>query len=118
MEKLSLGSLVWAYVPGRGYVGYGRVTRSAVLYDQFTIKVEDDHIPITEAKEGGYLKAENPADVGYNQYFVGIEWIKAVDIGQAVKEPGFFSNPNTVCEPTSEKWQFTTDFLKRRWSIQ
>lgn len=118
MEKLSMGSLVWAYVPGKGYVGYGRVTAPAVRYDQFTVRIDDENIPITEAKEKGHLEAENPADVGYSQYFVRVEWVKAVSAGQAVREPGFFSNPNTVCAPTSEKWQFTIDFLKRRWSIQ
>lgn len=51
------------------------------------------------------------------EYIVKVKWIRQFDIKNAVKETGFFGNQNTVCKPTSEKWDFTVKRLKEKWNI-
>ncbi len=48
---------------------------------------------------------------------VGVEWINTVGKNEAVKEVGFFGNQNTVCKPTTQKWNHTVERLKKRWGI-
>lgn len=113
MERLRIGQVVWAYVPKAGYVGMGHVVSEAVHFSEFNVLVEGKDVPITEVA----TKAINPFDVGYDQYFVGVKWQKAVSVRNAVFEPGLFANQNTVARPKTERWQFTVDFLRQMWRI-
>ena len=113
MERLQAGSVIWAYVPKAGYVGMGEVTSEAVHFSEFTVRVKGEDVAITEVE----TKALNPFDVGYDQYFVGVNWRKAVDVTDAVFEPGLFANQNTVARPKTEQWQFTVDLLRQMWSV-
>lgn len=51
------------------------------------------------------------------EYVVKVEWIKAVQTSDAIKELGFFGNQNSVCRPTTEKWEFTIERLKKAWKV-
>ena len=51
------------------------------------------------------------------EFVVPVTWIKTVPLEEAVREPGFFGNQNTVCRPTSPKWDLTVSRLKQRWKI-
>ena len=111
---LELGARVWVSVPRRGYVGVGRVVSTAAHYNAFTVKRNGSDTPITEVG----LKAENAFNEDYGQHFVGVEWIKTVDLKDAVKEHGFFGNQNTVARPRSSKWSHTLDRLKTLWGVK
>ena len=63
---------------------------------------------------GNYFHSKNP-DLA--EYVVKVKWIKTVQTSDAVKELGFFGNQNTVCRPTTEKWVFTIDRLKKCWKL-
>lgn len=53
-------------------------------------------------------------DPGTSEYFVSVEWLDTVPIGQAINEIGLFGNQNTVCKPKTPKWRTTVDRLKER----
>ena len=110
---LQLGDRVWVSVPRRGFVGVGTVISTVAPFGQFTVKVRGVDTPITEVG----LKAENSFDRGYDQHFVGVEWTKTVDLKDAVWEPGFFGNQNTVARPRSRKWNHTLERLKSLWGV-
>ena len=109
LRMLEPGARVWVSVPGRGYVGVGTVVSIAAPYQDFTLRINGSDAPITEVG----LKAENASD----EHFVGIDWIKAFDLKEAVKEPGFFGNQNTVARPRSPKWNSTVERLKNLWGV-
>lgn len=48
---------------------------------------------------------------------VKVEWLKTVNTADAIKEVGFFGNQNTVCKPTTQKWNHTVERLKKKWGI-
>ena len=113
LRILQPGNRVWVSVPGKGYVGVGEVTESVVRYEQFSVNPNGSPIPITEVE----VEAPGAFDEEHGEHFVGVDWIKAVDLQGAVKERGFFGNQNTVAQPRSPKWHFTVERLKTIWGV-
>ena len=113
LRMLQPGARIWVNVPGRGYVGVGEVTTESVRYDQFSVHKDGNLIPITEVE----LETPEAFDKEYGQHFVGVKWVKAVELDAAVREQGLFGNQNTVAQPRSPKWNFTVERLKSLWGI-
>ena len=114
LGMLQPGDRIWVSVPGKGYVGVGNVTRPAAHYGEFKVTVNGAATPITEVE----LKTQNAFDEEYDQHFVGVEWVKTVEVHQAVKERGFFGNQNIVAKPRDPKWRFTVERLKALWNVE
>ena len=117
LKSLQPGERVWVKIcelkAGNGYVGVGRVKTAAVRYEEFTVEVDGIFRPIAEVSDG--IKHEYPE--GEEEYYVGVDWLKAVDLDEAVWQRGFFGNQNTVARPKASNWAFTVDVLKRVWGI-
>lgn len=56
LERLSLDDEVFAYMKGRGYVGYGKVTQEATMIRDFVVEEEDK--PLLELP----LRAPHPEE--------------------------------------------------------
>lgn len=80
-------------------------------------EIQDSYTMMRDLKlEGMYFSsADNPDQA---EFVVPVKWENAVPVEEAVRETGFFGNQNTVCRPTSEKWNFTVKRLKELWHIQ
>ncbi len=115
LRMLGVGDRVWVTIPKTGFVGVGVVEGEALPVTEFTVSIEGQNVPITEAvTEGNYLKdgdGENCA------WFVPVRWTHTVPEKEAVREVGFFGNQNSVAKPKSEKWEHTVRTLKSRWGI-
>jgi hypothetical protein len=119
LNLLSVNDRIWVNVPNRGYVGVGIVKDTAK---------KSSEVLFDDGKGAAKTIYELPNQAAYSfdkkdneelaEYLVKVDWIKTVDINQAVKEYGFFGNQNTVCKPTSEKWTFTIDKLKKMWNVK
>ncbi len=112
LKMLSKGDRVWVYLPQQGYVGAGIVTEEAMPASHALIKGKEF---FSLGLSGGYMKEDDNPD--NEEWIVPLEWIHTVEEKQAVREYGFFGNQNTVCRPTTEKWDFTIKFLKDKWKI-
>lgn len=124
LNQLSKGDRVWVNIPQTGYVGVGIVEEPAVMAKDFKVTTENGELPITEASlkldektKEDYLK-KFADDEEKAEYFVRVKWQRSFPIRQAVSELGFFGNQNSVCKPTSSKWLFTVDTLKKKWDIE
>ena len=113
LRMLEPGSRIWVSVPGKGYVGVGTVVTSATRFDQFQVIQNGSSVPITSVD----LQAPKALKAEHSEYFVGVEWLKTVDIQDAVRERGFFGNQNTAAQPRDPKWNFTVERLKSIWGI-
>ena len=113
LKMLQPGARVWVKVPGRGYVGVGEVTSEAVRFDQFRVYADGNLVPLRQVE----LEAPEAFDEAHGEHFVGINWLKAVEAHEAVKERGLFGNQNTVARPLVPKWNFTIERLKSLWGI-
>ncbi len=110
---LEPGDRVWVYVPGQGYVGVGQVVTTCKRYDEFSVDIDGVATPITDVG----IAAPLAFDEEHGEHFVGVKWIKTVDLADAVRERGFFANQNTVARPRSAKWAFTLERLTALWNI-
>ncbi len=113
LKMLSEGDRVWVKIPGKGFVGVGRVRGPRVAAKDF--KIGDE--PALDVLNGGYHRdfAEDPEK---SEYFVPVEWITTVPVAEAVQEVGMFGNQNTVCKPVTPKWRSTVEQLKAKFDVK
>ena len=111
---LEPGDRIWVNIPKQGYVGVGQVLGSAVRARDFDVEVNGTKQPFLEVASATYHReyADNEED---SEYFVPVEWIDTKSFSEAVSEIGFFGNQNTVCRPTTAKWNHTVEQLKRHF---
>ncbi len=117
LGMLNPGDRVWVNIPQIGYVGVGEVTSQPVAVIKAVIVYDGQETEFLKLKLSG--KYFDPAiEEDKIEQIVQVKWLKAVPESLAVKELGFFGNQNTVCRPTSEKWEFTIRRLKEVWKIE
>lgn len=115
LHQLDPGDRIWANVPGRGYVGVGKVVAKAKPITEFTLPDDSgQECPIEEVVENT-PSTDKPEDE--LEYYVRVDWIRTVPLDQAIKEKGFFGNQNSVAKPKARKWVHTIERLKKRFEI-
>lgn len=112
MKRLKVGDKVLAYLKGRGYVGYGEVTSSAVMVKDFELADGTKLLnkPLTQPNI-----QDNQNDPELADWAVGVKWFKTEKRENALNRPGIFANQNIVCKLTHQP---TIDFLTKHFSIQ
>lgn len=100
---------IWVNIPGRGYVGVGRVVESVVPAKACLVSDGSEaRSPLTDVQtEADYSREK----------VVRVDWVKTVPLGDAIREKGFFGNQNTVAKPRAKKWPHTIERLKERLAI-
>ena len=114
LRKLQPGNRIWVNIPRTGYVGVGIVTSEAKRFDQFDVATSAGSVPLTTLP----LEAPEAFNQEISEHYVGVNWIKAVEAQNAVKERGFFGNQNTVALPIAPSWNFTVERLKSLWNVE
>jgi len=112
LRMLDEGDRVWVKIPGKGFVGVGRVMGARVAAKDFEI----DGQPALDVLRGSYHR-EFVDDPERSEYFVPVEWMRTVPEAEAVQEVGMFGNQNTVCKPVTPKWRSTVEQLKPRFDV-
>jgi hypothetical protein len=111
LKKLKVGDRIFAYIIGRGYVGYGVVEREAVMARDFRLA---DGTPLFAADVKGTTLRENPDDEERAEYIVAVQWKKTVPASDARKYPGIFAIQQIVCKIYDAK---TTEFLMKQFDV-
>lgn len=114
--QLKEGDRIWVNIPGQGYVGVGKVTGEAVIYNEFMVKVDGELELFMEVAKANYHR-EFVDDEENSEYFVSVQWIDTKSLKNPVSEIGFFGNQNTVCRPRTQKWNFTVETLKKKFRV-
>jgi len=118
LDLLEEGCRVWVCVPKTGYVAVGEVLSGPVRVADFKVTTDDGtEVPISEAElsNPGILKHKD--DDEKTEYLVKVDWIKALDLGDAIWEKGFFANQNSVCKPRAKIWPHTVERLQKTFEI-
>jgi hypothetical protein len=108
LQLLAPDDRIWVKVPGRGFVGVGRVKGRVQPVTAFMVGDR----PIRDVAKRCKFEVNDPE---HCEYFVAVEWIQTVPLDQAVQEVGMFGNQNTVCKPTTPKWRSTVERLKQHF---
>lgn len=111
MKRLKVGDKVLAYLKGKGYVGFGEITSTAVMVKDF--RLPDDTMLLSKELKQPNIK-ENQDNPELSDWAVGVQWFKTLDRKNAVTRPGIFANQNVVCKLRD---QSTIDFLASYYPI-
>jgi hypothetical protein len=115
LELLVPGARIWVNVPGRGYVGVGKVLDKVKPITEFKLKDESGREkPIYQIIKN--VPSANKTD-DLLEYYVRVQWIKTVPLEEAIKEKGFFGNQNSAAKPKAKRWVHTIARLKERFGI-
>ncbi|MBY5924043.1 MULTISPECIES: endonuclease NucS [unclassified Halomonas] len=121
LAMLSEGDRVWVNIPKTGYVGVAEVTGERCRGDHFTVQTDQACQrlqDLTTATEYPQIhRATDEDDEEAAEYLVPVRWIASFPASQAFSEVGLFGNQNTVCKPTTPKWEHTVTRLKQAWDI-
>lgn len=101
LQSLQPSAHINVNIPGTGYVGVGKVTGTAVRFDQAVLSVEGEPRAMRElALLGTYRHAPEGAAEGDEtaEWIVPVEWEHTVPVDQAVWRKGMFANQNSACK--------------------
>ena len=113
LNNLQEGDRVWVHIPGKGYVGVGRVTGQRVAASEFKVGDKNFYnLPL----HADYMKDFRGTDK--EAFIVPVKWDYTVPENQAYFESGFFGNQNTVVKTKHVKWNHTVEQLKKVWNIR
>lgn len=117
LRMLHNGDRIWVNIPHVGYVGVGIVQSDVQQADEAGWEIDNEYrlMKDLQLEEAYFYCKEDPEKA---EFVVPVKWIKTVPVREAIKEAGFFGNQNTVCRPTTEKWNFTVNRLKQFWNIK
>lgn len=110
LDNLEVGSPVFYYQKGTGYLGYGRVTTPKMPASEFVLS---DGQRLIEKLPTRYL-TEFPDDPDRASYVVGVDWKATVDRRSAKTFSGIFANQNVVCKIYDQE---TADFLRKEFGV-
>lgn len=115
LNMLHPGDRIWVNIPQKGFVGVGIVLEEAVQASNASITINGASKRMTDLPlKGDYFYTTDSDDA---EYIVTVKWLHTVPEHNAAKEVGFFGNQNSVCRPTTSKWAYTIDRLKKIWNI-
>lgn len=117
LSLLSVGDRVWVKVPGTGFVAVGTVKGPSTQARDFRIDVNGQERPALDVLTHGRYHKEEQDDPEKCEYFVAMEWTKAIGLTEAHQEVGFFGNQNTICKPTAQRWRTTVERLKQLFGV-
>jgi hypothetical protein len=112
MKKLKPGDLVFGYMSGLGYVGFGTVTQPATMVRDFVPDGFDKKLLDLPLKQPNMSKDKD--DPALSEWVVGVKWEKKLDRDEAKTFKGIFANPNIVCLLRDAA---TVDFLRKEFGI-
>ena len=112
LKRLSVGDRIFAYQKGTGYIGYGEVTGSSKMIQDFIVEKEGkplSELPLTAPRATEHF--DNP-DMA--EWAVPVNWIKTFPLSDAKTFKGAFANQNIVCKLRHEE---TVNFLNREFGL-
>ena len=110
LQNLSVGDKIFAYMKGKGYVGYGIVKAEAVMAKDFSVNGQ----PLLSLPLQQPNFAHDKDDPELSEYVAAVDWHQMFDKEEAVTYTGIFANQNIVCYLYDHT---TADFLRQKFGI-
>lgn len=107
LARLKVGDKFFAYMKGRGYVGFGEVTKEAVPVRDFVVDSAEKHL-LDLTLKAPHADANKDKD-SMSDWAVGVKWLRTYPREEAKTFSGAFANQNIVCKLRDQK---TLDFLR------
>lgn len=112
MKKLEPGAKVFAYMKGLGYVGYGEVTKAAVMARDFI--PEGSTVSLLKLPLIGKALSHDADNEEKAEWVVGVRWHKTFDREEAKTFSGAFAGRLIVCKLRHPE---TVAFLRKEFDV-
>jgi len=112
LQHLNTGNKIFAYLKGKGYVGYGEITKEAVMIKDFIDN--KDSKPLLELPLKQPNAKENSDNPELSEWVVGVKWYKTYQREEAKYFKGIFAKQHIVCKLRHEA---TLEFLMKEFGI-
>lgn len=113
LQLLNPDDRIWVKAPGYGFVGVARVIGSPQSAATFNVITPSGEVPLIEATKAGKYHRQFISDPDKCEKFVPVRWLQTVSLDHAFQEVGLFGSQHTVCKPTTPKWRYTVERLKK-----
>lgn len=114
LPAIQPGDEVWAFIPKRGYVGYGVVRQEARPASSVEVIVDSASVPFFSlGLEGSYFRDAFEEE---QELVLLVDWVKTVPASAAVWEAGFFYYQGINCRP-KKRWPETRARLLELWGL-
>lgn len=113
LKKLSPGARLFAYMKGRGYVGFAEAESEAMRIKDFIPKGEQKCL--VELDLAAPNAGKNMDNEDLCEWVVPVSWIKTFSREDARTFKGVFANQNVVCKLRHTS---TVEFLEREFQIE
>jgi hypothetical protein len=114
LAQLFPDARVFVHLPGKGYVGVGKVVEPVRAVKDFAVEIGGNAVPILGVSLQAEGMGEESDDPELSEYLVRVEWEKALPKEQAIWEKGMFANQNIVAKLRNK---FTLDRLSERFGV-
>lgn len=111
IKKLKSGDKIFAYIKGKGYVGYGTVADEAVPVTDYVVQ---GHRLVEDLPEDHPWPKQHVTDES-GEWLVRVDWKATVPASDAKWLDNGFANQNVVCKLREPR---TFEFLKREFSVK
>src|SRR3990172_3517445 len=112
LKRLNVGNKIFAYMKGLGYVGYGEVTKEAVMIKDFVVEKEGK--PLLNLPLKASNASENSDNPDLSEWVIGVKWIRTSPRNEAKTFKGAFAIQLIACRMRQSE---TVDFLEREFGI-
>ena len=112
LKRLKIGDKIFTYMKKLGYVGYGEVTREALMIKDFV--PEGESKPLLELPLRAKHADENSDNPELSEWAIGVKWLRSYPAEDARRFKGAIANQNVVCELRDSE---TIEFLEREFEI-
>ena len=115
MKRLKENDLIFAYMKGLGYVGFGRVVEPAIMAKDFAVEKGGGkgkkllECPLLQPG----MKA-NSGDPELSEWVVAVKWTKTFARDEAKTFTRAFANQHIVCQLRDPA---TVEFLKKEFEV-
>jgi Holliday junction resolvase-like predicted endonuclease len=112
LKRLKEGDIIFAYMKDFGYVGYGTVTKPAMMVKDFVVARTGKKLLESSLVQPGLNEnSDNPEN---SDWAVAIKWIKTFTRDEAKTFKGVFANQHIVCRLRDQQ---TVEFLNKEFGI-
>ena len=112
LKKLEVGDSIFAYMKGKGYVGFGIVSEKAQMVKDFI--VDKSGKTLLDVSLNAPDISDNRDNPEFSEWAVKVDWRKTFDREDARFFKGIFANQNIVCKLRHKP---TIDYLKNQFDI-
>ena len=114
LYQLDPGKRIFTCIPKTGYVGVGIVEDAAVPFREFTVQVDGQEIPLSEAPIEAPAINHDIDDDELCEHIVRVKWVTTLVPDDAIWEKGMYANQNTA---TKMRNAFTLERLIRGFEL-